>query len=69
MGGLIPGAEGHVRLALGLYVLGRLDPPERGMVEGHLLECGQCRADHDYLAGGAAQLATVSTEEWRRLLG
>jgi anti-sigma factor RsiW len=69
VGGLTPISEGHVLLSLGLYVLGRLDPSERERVGHHLLECGRCRADHDVIAGTVAHLASVTADDWRRLLG
>jgi Putative zinc-finger len=33
----------HVRLSLGLYVMGKLPESERTAVEDHLSECAQCR--------------------------
>ncbi len=40
-------AEEHreLRLALGAYALGDLPAAERAAVEGHLRECGECRAE------------------------
>jgi anti-sigma factor RsiW len=42
--------DGHVRLSLGLYVLGALDPALAEQVEEHLLTCADCQREHDYIA-------------------
>lgn len=40
----------HVRLSLGVLVLGVIDPEERALVEGHLAECDRCSAELGELA-------------------
>jgi hypothetical protein len=42
--------SGHVRLSLGLYVLGALDDAASQRVRSHLRACDSCRAEHDYIA-------------------
>ena len=42
---------GQARLALGAYVLGALDPAERGAVQAHLDGCPACRDELAALAG------------------
>jgi anti-sigma factor RsiW len=48
--------------ALGSYVLGGLAEPERRSVEGHLVECEQCRAERIALAEMTAALAEMPPE-------
>jgi anti-sigma factor RsiW len=50
-------------LALGVYLLGALDPTERQEVEGHLATCTVCRAELDELAGLPTLLATITLED------
>jgi anti-sigma factor RsiW len=55
--------DSTLRLSLGAYVLGALDPTERAEVDAHLADCGACR---DELAGLAAMpglLARVRLED------
>ena len=55
--------DSTLRLSLGAYVLGALDPVERAEVDAHLAECASCR---DELAGLAAMpglLARVRLED------
>jgi anti-sigma factor RsiW len=40
----------HMRPALGVYVLGGLDPDEAAAVRRHLETCPECAAEHDALA-------------------
>jgi anti-sigma factor RsiW len=42
-----PGRPAHVQLLLGAYVLGGLSPEEEAVVEAHLPECKQCRAEYE----------------------
>jgi anti-sigma factor RsiW len=42
--------SGHVRLSLGLYVLGALDEAASQRVRTHLRACDSCRAEHEYIA-------------------
>jgi anti-sigma factor RsiW len=53
----------QARLALGVYVLGALDPAERALVDAHLAGCRDCRDELAGLAGLPALLARVSAEE------
>lgn len=53
----------EVRLSLGVYVLGAIDPAERALVDSHLARCRDCRDELAGLAGLPALLARVSTEE------
>jgi predicted anti-sigma-YlaC factor YlaD len=53
----------EARLALGVYVLGAIDPAERTLVDAHLATCRDCRDELAGLAGLPALLARVSTEE------
>lgn len=48
-----------VRLELGGYVLGGLEPHERRAVEQHVASCGRCRTELAELAEMPALLATV----------
>ena len=40
-----------IRHALGVYVLGAIDPAERSMVDAHLSTCPECREELAGLAG------------------
>ncbi len=53
----------EARIALGVYVLGAIDPAERALVDAHLATCRDCRDELAGLAGLPALLARVSTEE------
>jgi hypothetical protein len=53
----------EVRISLGVYVLGAIDPAERALVDAHLATCRDCRDELAGLAGLPALLARVSTEE------
>jgi hypothetical protein len=53
----------EVRLSLGVYVLGAIDPAERALVDSHLATCRDCRDELAGLAGLPALLARVSTAE------
>jgi hypothetical protein len=53
----------EVRISLGVYVLGAIDPAERAQVESHLVTCRECRDELAGLAGLPALLARVSAEE------
>ncbi|GAA4180339.1 zf-HC2 domain-containing protein [Streptosporangium oxazolinicum] len=50
----------EVRMSLGVYALGALEPDERVLVEAHLAECAGCRAELEELAGVATFLGRVS---------
>ncbi|MGH3266029.1 MAG: anti-sigma factor family protein, partial [Trebonia sp.] len=53
----------QARIALGVYVVGAIDPAERAQVDAHLATCGECRDELAGLAGLPALLARVSKEE------
>jgi hypothetical protein len=53
----------EVRQALGVYVLGSIDPAERSVVDRHLLACRDCRDELAGLAGLPALLGRVKTDE------
>jgi predicted anti-sigma-YlaC factor YlaD len=53
----------EVRLSLGVYVLGAIDPAERALVDSHLAGCRDCRDELAGLAGLPALLARVGAEE------
>jgi hypothetical protein len=49
-----------MRIALGVYVLGAIDPAERSRLEGHLRDCPSCRDELAGMAGLPALLGRVS---------
>lgn len=53
----------EARIALGVYVLGAIDPAERVLVDAHLATCEACQAELAELAELPALLALVPTEE------
>ncbi|WP_278249083.1 anti-sigma factor family protein [Streptosporangium minutum] len=53
----------EVRMSLGAYVLGALEPEECVLVEAHLAECAGCQAEFEELTGVAAFLGRVSEED------
>jgi hypothetical protein len=55
------------RLALGVYVLGAIDPAERALVDAHLVTCRDCRDELAGLAGLPALLARVNPDEISRI--
>ncbi|RAY11467.1 hypothetical protein DPM19_29600 [Actinomadura craniellae] len=50
----------EARTALGVYVLGAIEPAERSIVDAHLSECPACRDELAGLAGLPALLARVN---------
>lgn len=54
---------GDVRVCLGVYVLGSIDPAERSVVDAHLSACRDCRDELAGLAGIPALLSRVSVPE------
>lgn len=52
-----------IRHALGVYVLGAIDPAERSMVDAHLSTCPECREELAGLAGLPALLRRVPVGE------
>ncbi len=57
----------EARLSLGVYVLGAIDPGERGLVDAHLTTCRDCRDELAGLAGLPALLARVNPDEVSRI--
>jgi anti-sigma factor RsiW len=56
-----------IRHALGVYVLGAIDPAERTVVDVHLSTCPECREELAGLAGLPALLRRVPVEEAQQL--
>lgn len=54
---------GDLRVALGAYVVGALDPGERTQVDAHLSGCAGCREELATLAGLPGLLGRLSEEE------
>ena len=57
----------EIRQALGVYVLGAIDPAERAQVDEHLAACPGCREELASLAGLPAMLGKVPLVEAERL--
>ena len=57
----------EIRQALGVYVLGAIDPAERAQVDEHLSSCQECREELANLAGLPAMLRKVPIVEAERL--
>jgi hypothetical protein len=57
----------EIRQALGVYVLGAIDPAERAQVDEHLASCPACREELASLAGLPAMLRKVPVVEAERL--
>jgi predicted anti-sigma-YlaC factor YlaD len=57
----------EARPSLGVYVLGAIDPGERGLVDAHLVTCRGCRDELAGLAGLPALLARVNPDEISRI--
>jgi Putative zinc-finger len=53
--------------SLGVYVLGAIDPVERGLVDAHLETCQECRDELAGLAGLPALLARLDPDEVSRI--
>ena len=56
-----------IRHALGVYVLGAIDPAERTMVDAHLSSCPECREELASLAGLPALLRRIPVGEAQQL--
>jgi len=56
----------EIRQALGVYVVGAIDPAERSVVDRHLATCSACRDELAGLAGLPALLGRVTLEEAER---
>jgi hypothetical protein len=57
----------EIRLALGVYVVGAIDPAERAIVDAHLSHCPACREELAGLAGLPALLGRVPAGDAERL--
>ena len=57
----------EIRHALGVYVLGAIEPADRTQVDEHLATCAECREELASLAGLPALLRRVPTAEAERL--
>lgn len=55
------------RQALGVYILGAIDPAERSLVDKHVAGCSECRDELAGLAGLPALLSRVSSDEIGRI--
>jgi hypothetical protein len=62
------GECGEMRRALGVYVLGAIDPADRKAVDQHLARCPTCRDELTGLAALPAMLSKVPVSEADRLL-
>ena len=58
---------GDIRYALGVYVVGAIEPAERAIVDAHLSQCPDCREELAGLAGLPALLGRVPREDAERL--
>jgi Putative zinc-finger len=58
---------GDIRRALGVYVVGAIEPAERATVDAHLPHCTDCREELAGLAGLPALLGRVPKEDAERL--
>lgn len=58
-----------VRTALGVYVVGAIDPAERGRVDAHLEGCPACRDELAGLAGLPALLGRVEEAQLEQVTG
>ncbi len=56
-----------IRHALGVYVLGAIDPADRSMVDAHLSTCPECREELAGLAGLPALLRRIPVGEAQQL--
>lgn len=56
-----------IRHALGVYVLGAIDPAERAVVDSHLSMCPECREELAGLAGLPALLRRIPVDEAQQL--
>jgi anti-sigma factor RsiW len=56
-----------IRLALGVYVVGAIDPSERTIVDIHLSHCPECREELAAMAGLPSLLGRVPARDAERL--
>lgn len=57
---------GDIRLALGVYIVGAIEPAERTIVDAHLSHCPDCREELAGLAGLPALLGRVPAGDVER---
>jgi anti-sigma factor RsiW len=57
----------HLRLKLGVYLLGAIEPAQRAAVDRHLAACRSCRAELSDLAGLPSLLRRVPADVIRHL--
>jgi hypothetical protein len=57
----------RLRISLGVYVLGAIEPAERAAVDAHLSGCPRCRDELASLAGLPAMLGRVTEEQIAQL--
>jgi hypothetical protein len=57
----------EIRQALGVYIVGAIDPAERSIVDAHLSHCLDCREELAGLAGLPALLGRVPYQDAERL--
>jgi Putative zinc-finger len=57
----------RLRISLGVYVLGAIEPAERAAVDAHLSGCPRCRDELASLAGMPAMLGRVTEEQIAQL--
>jgi hypothetical protein len=57
----------RLRISLGVYVLGAIEPAERALLDEHLSVCGRCRDELASLAGLPAMLSRVGEEQLAQL--
>jgi hypothetical protein len=62
------GPCGEIRMALAVYVLGAIEPADRGLIHRHLAGCSECRQELASLAGLPALLSRVAPDEAAELL-
>lgn len=62
-----PAECGEIRHALGVYVVGAIDPAERAIVDAHLSHCPECREELAGLAGLPALLGRVPLADVERM--
>jgi hypothetical protein len=63
----IGGGCAEIRSALGVYVVGAIDPADRAVVEAHLAWCVDCREELAGLAGLPGRLGSVPAADVARL--
>jgi len=56
-----------IRLLLGVYVVGSIEPAERSVVDSHLASCQSCRDELAWMAGLPAMLSRVPVADVERL--